>query len=1256
MTKLNQIQSALLELEGGKFQKLADSYLYKKGYECINSPGSVAGSDKVRKGTPDTFFRLPNGKYVFVEYTTQQTGVLNKVMDDLNKCLDVMKTGVPIEEIIFCHTTTLSATEEHDLGIECMRYGININIFGIDKISQDLYHKYPILARDFLNIEVDTGQIVPPDDFISTYGRNKLATRLDTKFLFRETEIEQTLQGLENSDLVIVSGRPGIGKSRFALECCKRFKDAHPDYDLQCIYNRGQDLYEDLRVYFSEPGSFLILVDDANRVSRFDYIVQLLQDKHEDQRIKVIVTVRDYALDGIRDSASSQGVAPIVELKPLEDSQIKQLVKDEFVILNPLYLDRIADISKGNPRLAMMAAEVAKRENKFESITDVTVLYDQYFASIRLDLQEFGDKNLLKVAGIVAFFRSIDYSNKEIMESIEDAFEMPSGAFWERAQKLHDLEILDMYENEVVKTSDQILATYLFYLAFFKERVLDFSILLEHFFPKHRPRLVDVINPVLNTFNLDGVKGVMREPVDKAWKSFEERDDKDGLLHLLEVFWFLLPTETLLYVKGQIDEMDSKEFDLSRMEFKENSRIPSPSILDILGSFKYGNDADFRIALELLLEYVAKRPDELPQVLFLLTDRFGFDHRSHFNDFRIQQDAIDLLWKRANNGQNELYSRIFLAVAEKYLQIYFQTTESKSRHAINIIDFHLPPTPKLFQLRRIIWNRLFHLYKISALQKTVLNILHNYCTSNHADSVRKIVTQDAIDVLHFMNRELDPDIFGDCYAVHEYSDLLSSHSIPFDKGIEGKFFSEAYILSKLLLSNNFERTHSDLSRENYNQLERKQIDVNFKNFNLSDYKHFLELCQNIYTDLVQKQMDYQIQTKTANILLALADRETDLYTEVMEYYLNLQDPLNLMSISESLSLIKKLVEICKAEGSYEILRSLDPTMRPWLFCYYIALPANEISKDHLRQLYSLYRETDGSGLPRNLDFLLKYRSLDEDVIVRVTEIILEKVMADPNSADLLAPLFNKYTDVNKELINIFTKNKYVLKRAYFAVLKIKEHADYDGKTFERILDLDPEFISEYIDHMYKIEKMPGLPHDTRDFAFLWIRDDYEEVIARTVKQTFENELEQGTFRYACTYLKTFFAHRTKHEKHTEIRERQDRFLTGFIKQKYNNPDLMSFIFGVIAHFSAERRRQFVVLFLEYNNCFEDFQRLALEPNSWGWSGSAVPMLEKRVVYFESLLPHLNDVQLLQHKQHVERMIRGIRIQIEWEKKKDFIGD
>jgi hypothetical protein len=112
-------------------------------------------------------------------------------------------------------------------------------------------------------------------------------------------------------------------------------------------------------------------------------------------------------------------------------------------------------------------------------------------------------------------------------------------------------------------------------------------------------------------------------------------------------------------------------------------------------------------------------------------------------------------------------------------------------------------------------------------------------------------------------------------------------------------------------------------------------------------------------------------------------------------------------------------------------------------------------------------------------------------------------------------------------------------------------------------------------------------------------------------------------------------------------------LDGLIKQQYNDPDFMKFIFGIIANFHAERRLQFVASYLEHNKRFEDFQRMALEPNTYVMS---IPTLQKRADYFESIHSHLNEVQLLQHKLHVERIIQGIRMQIEWEKKKDFIGD
>jgi hypothetical protein len=50
------------------------------------------------------------------------------------------------------------------------------------------------------------------------------------------------------------------------------------------------------------------------------------------------------------------------------------------------------------------------------------------------------------------------------------------------------------------------------------------------------------------------------------------------------------------------------------------------------------------------------------------------------------------------------------------------------------------------------------------------------------------------------------------------------------------------------------------------------------------------------------------------------------------------------------------------------------------------------------------------------------------------------------------------------------------------------------------------------------------------------------------------------------------------------------------------------------------------------------------------------MLQRRVDYFESLLPMLSKVSLLRHKKLVEQKIQYLRDDIEREKKKDFMGE
>lgn len=1258
MSKINQIQNKLLELGGGEFQKLADAYLHKKGYEHINPLGSVIGSNKTRAGTPDALIPLPNGKYVFGEHTTQQEDIYKKIKGDLDKCFDEAKTGIPtetIEEVVFCHTSKfiLTPSEEDSLRKECQKRGVNLSIFSIGPISYDLYQKYPGIARDFLGIKIDTGQVLSPEEFVTVYNKNRLATPLDTVFRFREKDVKTALLGLESDGLVIITGPAGVGKSRLALECCGQFVRLHPQYNVRCIYNRGADLFEDLRVHFSEPGYHLIFVDDANRINnRLEYVFQLFLEQKDDRKIKIVATVRDYALDKVRETARPYGEVILINLQSLEDKQIQELVKNEYRINNFHYLERITSIAHGNPRLAMMAAKTAAKENTLQSINNASKLYDEYYASIKKELEALDNPNLLKTAGIVAFFRTVDRSNNELMLKFEQVFNISTESFWASAKSLHNFEMLDMYEDEIVRISDQALSTYFFYLTFFKEKNLSFSTLLDNFFPRFQNRVIDAVFPVISFFSSESLLEGIRLDVDGAWKKSEKERDEQKLLQLIDTFGFLKETDTLLHVREQITKMEVEPLNLSTLRTKLDSRVESPSILSILGHFSRSSQSARKMALCLLLDYLVKRPSVFPKTLYILTENYDFKYDSYLFEFRVQRDVIETLQKKMEDGKNALVSKLFLEVSKQYLKTRFHSTFSSGPHEFSIREFQLLPTPQLLKFRQQIWHQLFRLYDVPDFKDDVVMNLREYITSSNYEPVKEIIAHDATEFLRFIDVVLNPDSYSHCTLVQDYLGFLESHNIMFDKTIRDRFKNDTYALSEILFDDWVEKRNLNLPYEEYKQIKKSRIKKYFEAYNLSEYKQFFNHCIEIKLKSANTRDEYRLRSGIEEVLEILSECKPGLYLEVVEHYLALDEPFNLNPDA----LVKNFIRISGSETTYESLnRYAFGTKKKWGFSFFISLPSEDVTPTHLEQLYFLYQSADPADLPYHMDFLLKFQPLDNKVVTEVTKILFGKAINDPNHIQPLSAMFYSHTEINKRLIEHFVDDIDLLKIVYFKVCESDLHKDYDGHAFALILNHDPNFALEYIDWMYAEKKLENRFiksrfDETRDYSFLWRRDDYKELMDRIVEHIYNIERRQSP--YLFSYLEVFFGRR----EDNAIASRQDELLSDIIGSRHSDPDFMEFIFVLIANFSPERRRTFVSLFVSFNKNFDDFKRLSLEPDGWSSNGSWVPVMQGRIDYWESIILFLNSVELLEHKQFVENEIQTLRDRMELEKKRDFMDD
>lgn len=154
MSKLEEnIRVAIGQLSPQSFEDFCQKLmpLVSSEYESLNSNRGVLG--KTTKGTPDAYVRDTNGYYIAFQFTTQQTGVKEKVIADIN----VLNSGKchfsnKIRKVVICVAANMSSEVElcHK---SATKHGWESDIYTLDTLVR-ISKRHPTFCYEVLGVYI----------------------------------------------------------------------------------------------------------------------------------------------------------------------------------------------------------------------------------------------------------------------------------------------------------------------------------------------------------------------------------------------------------------------------------------------------------------------------------------------------------------------------------------------------------------------------------------------------------------------------------------------------------------------------------------------------------------------------------------------------------------------------------------------------------------------------------------------------------------------------------------------------------------------------------------------------------------------------------------------------------------------------------------------------------------------------------------------------------------------------------------------
>lgn len=867
-------------------------------------------------------------------------------------------------------------------------------------------------------------------------------------------------------------------------------------------------------------------------------------------------------------------------------------ILSSFGITNRLWHKRINDITGRNIRLAVMCAQIALNGKKYNELINMEGVYDEYYKPIFNHLiSNRTNRNLIKVAAIISFYKVVDLEETSLLDQIEQVFGFEASEFKSICRKLEELECINITDYNIATIQDQNFGTYAFYQCFYVLKELSLSHLIEKLHNR-RERLTDSIFSVWNCFHKKDVIEFSQGSISDAWKglsvSLKEEREK---CEFLEVFGGVIPTITFTYIKSLIKENKFDDF--------SHSYVSSDSILSILSHFSHSAETDTATALALIVEFLNIHPNKMESAVKIISEHWIYDDIDYANSYKRETNIIETLIDLSK--KNETGFILASKVLPSFLKFSYRYSRTKGRK---------------FVLGR---NAVIITDELKANRKRIWEWINSNIAKFNQEVFLRNLYEDFYEVKSIAKKlvSAELDFVNDCV-----SKLNIAEDFNVCKNLVTLRQRVKAIMRKDLLQ-------IDLSKANRlytldcqiskgkNRRGSREWDIESKNIGkLTEAKSLQEL-KCLVNDL--------------NSIAAIKNIGNDFrisYVIESTFEISQQTGFELWQycIDEGLRFIPtRVIAIYHSKGYsltplVKFIKSQRLTLRSNLvltFAGIIDNPSSMISeRDFCEAIrYHSLEWFTINGLCKRYytdeKFYKGCRSVMATLISRV-----RSSLSITESEEFLLNFCIQYPSKIKLV-------EYVYINAINNTTNSKDRFDHDHKLLKYLLKISPQFWVKCC----KAIPMFVERHDISPYEFIWDIESYPIIIESTLqhygsKSWIPYDEKENLFSFFCNLKGDTAAN----------------FMDDMIKKYRNNNNITSIIFEIVSTHMGPYRTRLYITFITNNTNIADFKELDLFSHSMYGGDSFAPAIKSRIEFVDSLITEIKNLKdkitYLEHIQYL----------------------